>query len=317
MKILRASAILFSLTLTLMAQIAIAWAEGDEFYPNEEATERSTIVWPRLVQLHTNSAVLEWPGEPPHTLPVGERYRDYELLAVIPQPTPLAVLERSLPRWGVLAYVGTKGPVASMRKAVGSLDSIRPLTAFPPDYFERILNAQEDILGKEATSKGDEPSYESLAGLLPPLLGYTFLGTTTSSQKIIVWPDGRLGYGVGRDRKMSKVVFDPTEALHILNSRSSATKQGLIGRYLPVIDYGFSIPRPTKGGRRWRWPAVLRNFRPTFVFARMTESELTGGCQNNSRWKTEQTSTARCSPNRRNGSGFLRMECNWRCRKPA
>lgn len=239
MKILRASAILFSLTLTLMAQIAIAWAEGDEFYPSEEATERSTIVWPRLVELHTNSAVLEWPGEPPHTLPVGERYRDYELLAVIPQPTPLAVIERSFPRWGVLAYVGTKGPVASMRKAVGSLGSIRPLKAFPPDYFERILNAQEDILGKEATSKGDEPSYESLAGLLPPLLGYTFLGTTTSSQKMIVWPDGRLGYGVGRDRKMSKAVFDPTEALHILNSRSSATKQGLIGRYLPVIDYGF------------------------------------------------------------------------------
>ena len=28
---------------------------------------------------------------------------------------------------------------------------------------------------------------------------------------------------------MSKAVFDPTEALHILNSRSSATKQGLIG----------------------------------------------------------------------------------------
>jgi hypothetical protein len=217
MKIMGVRAILFFLTLTVTAPMPIAWAEGDEFYPSEEATERSMIVWPRLVELHTNAAVLDWPGEPSHTLQVGERYRDYELVAVIPQAAPLAVLERNFPRWGALAYVGTKGPVASMTKAVGSLDSIHPVKAFTPDYFERILNAQEDILGKEATAKRVEPSYESLAGLLPPLLTYTFLATTTSSQKMIVWPDGRLGYGVGRDRKMSKVVFDPTGALHILN----------------------------------------------------------------------------------------------------
>lgn len=131
MKILRASAILFSLTLTLMAQIAIAWAEGDEFYPNEEATERSTIVWPRLVQLHTNSAVLEWPGEPPHTLPVGERYRDYELLAVIPQPTPLAVLELSSPL-GRPRLCGNEGTCRLHEKSRRQLGQHSSADGLPP-----------------------------------------------------------------------------------------------------------------------------------------------------------------------------------------
>jgi len=239
MKIIRARTIVFLLSLTVLGQMLLfGRPEGDEFYPSEEAAERSTIVWPRLVELHPDGAVLEWQGEPSHALRVGERFREWELVAVIAQATPLAVLERDFPRWGVLAYVGTKGPVATMRKAVGRLDNLPHEKAFPPNYFDRILSAQEDMLGQEVIAKGGEPSYEPLAGLLPPLLTYSFLGTTTSRQKVIVWPDGRLGFGV-LDRRLDKVLLDPAAALHISRNGSSATKQGLIGGYLPVIDYGF------------------------------------------------------------------------------
>jgi hypothetical protein len=239
MKIIRARTIVFLLSLTVLGQVLLfGRPEGDEFYPSEEAVERSTIVWPRLVELHPDGAVLEWQGEPSHALRVGERFREWKLVAVIAQATPLAVLERDFPRWGVLAYVGTKGPVATMRKAVGRLDNLPHEKAFPPNYFGRILSAQEDMLGQEVIAKGGEPSYERLAGLLPPLLTYSFLGTTTSRQKVIVWPDGRLGFGV-LDRRLDKVLLDPAAALHISRNGSSATKQGLIGGYLPVIDYGF------------------------------------------------------------------------------
>ena len=239
MKTIRARTVVFLLSLTVLGQMLLfGRPERDAFYPSEEATERSTIVWPRLVELHPDGAVLEWHGELSHALRVGERYREWELVAVIAQNTPLAVLERDFPRWGVVVYVGTKGPVATMRKAVGRLDNLQVEKVFPPDYFDRILSAQEDLLGQEVIAKGGEPSYELLAGLLPPLLTYSLLGTTTSRQKVIVWPDGRLGLGV-RDRRLDKVLLDPAAALRISLSGSPATKQGLIGGYLPVIDYGF------------------------------------------------------------------------------
>ena len=181
MKNIKARTILFFVGLTVMGQMLLfARPEGDEFYPAEEAAERNTIMWPRLVELNADGAVLGWPDESPHVLRVGDHYREWELLAVIAQAAPLAVLERDFPRWGVLAYVGTKGPVATMRKAIGRLDNLQREKAYPPEYFDRILSAQEDILGQEALAKGEEPSYERLAGLLPPLLSYTFLGTTTS-----------------------------------------------------------------------------------------------------------------------------------------
>jgi hypothetical protein len=239
MKIMKVTAVTLVMGLTVLGQISGFGKPGtDEFYPAEEAAE-SNITWPRLVELHANTAVLEWPGESSRALRVGDQYREWELVAVIAQAAPLVVLERDFARWGVLAYIGTKGPVATMRKAIGRLDNLQREKTFPPEYFDRILSAQEDVLGQEVLAKGEEPSYESVAGLLPPLLTYTFLGTTTSRQKVIVWPDGRLGFGV-RDRRLEKVLFDPRAVLGRSNSAAAATKQGLIGRYLPIIDYAFS-----------------------------------------------------------------------------
>jgi hypothetical protein len=206
--------------------------------PVKDSAEGKTTIWPRLEELHTDRAVLKWPGEPPHVLRIQDRYREWELVAVIEQAEPLAVLERDFPRWGVLAYVGKKGPITTLRKAVGRLDDLPRDKAFPPQYFDGILGAQEDILGREALKKGVEPSYEMIARLLPPLQSYTFLGTTTSRQKVIVWPDGRLGLSI-RDRRLETVVFDPVAMLQKSNSAVTATKQGLVGQYLPVIDYAF------------------------------------------------------------------------------
>ncbi len=231
--------IVFAAALMVVGQLSgFAKPGADEFYPAEEAAENRTLVWPRLVELQAHQIVLKWPGESSRALRVGDRYRGWELVGIIPQAAPLAVLERDFHRWGVLGYVGMAGLVATLRKAVGELNSLRPANTFPPQYFDRILSAQEDVLGQEILAKGQDPSYEAAAGLLPPIEAYTFLGTTTSRQKVIVWPDGRLGFGV-RERQLEKVLFDPASVLGNPSLASAVTKQGLIGRYLPVIDYGF------------------------------------------------------------------------------
>ncbi|MGO8791998.1 MAG: hypothetical protein ACLQVL_32060 [Terriglobia bacterium] len=211
----------------------------DEYYPSEESTERRMIEWPRLVELQASRAVLKWSNISPQTLGVGDRYQGWELVAIISSGQPLAVLERDFPRWGILAYIGTAGPVAPLRKSVGKLDNLPRAGSFPPEYFDKIVSAQEDLLGRKILIKGEDPSYEALAGLLPPLDTYTILGTTTSRQKVIVWQDGRLGLGIAK-LQLANALFDPEAVLRIPAGAAAASKQGLVGRYLPVIDYGFS-----------------------------------------------------------------------------
>ncbi len=171
----------------------------------------------------------------------GERHNGCELVAIIAEPAA-AVFERDFPDGGVLAYVGIGGVVATLHKPAGSLDaSPRTAREFASGEAERILGSNADELGLRLVANGGEPSYESAAALLPPLESYTFLGTTTSRNKVIVWPDGRLGFGV-RDRSLENVLFDPRVAVPGAG-RAAAWKQGLAGRYLPVVDYVFFEPR--------------------------------------------------------------------------
>jgi hypothetical protein len=235
MRNVKARRILLMLGFMVMGRAQCAKPQTDEYYPAEEARERQSIIWPRLVRLQGSGAVLAWPGESPHTLRVGDRYREWELMAVFAPGTPMAVLERDFTRWGVLAYVGERGLVATVRKAVGKLDNLPRAKTFPPEYFDRVLSAREDLLGQQALATGLDT--ESVAALLPPLRAYTFLGTTTSRRKVIVWPDGRLGFGV-RHHNLEQVLFDPGAVLG--ESKFAGTKQGLMGGYLPAVDYAFS-----------------------------------------------------------------------------
>jgi hypothetical protein len=246
---------------------------SDEYYPAEEVAERSSIVWPRVVELQANEAVLEWPDKSSKALSVGDRYRKLELVAVIPQTEPMAVLEQDFPRWGILAYIGTNGTVATLRKAIGSLDKLPSARAFPPQYFDRILKAQEDVLGQDVLARGDDPDYEAVADRLPPLQTYTFLGTATSGQKIIVWPDGRLGLAVDH-HQLEQVLFDPATVMQKSSNAVTAAKQGLIGSYLPVIDYGFSEDG-TSSGREEIAFAVGRKELSTYICLRSTDGKRT------------------------------------------
>jgi hypothetical protein len=230
----------------LAANLSFGLPPNDDFYPASEAAERKALVLPRLAELRASTAVLVWPGESPRALRIGERHNDWELLAVAHQAPMLAVLERDFDQWGLIVYIGKDGPVATMRKTVGRINALPPAKAFPADYSQRILKSKDDILSRAASANGTEPSYESLADLLPPLRAYTFLGTTTSSEKLIVWPDGRLGTGI-RHRKLDGLMFDPAAVLNQSWSSSLSTKQGLVGGYLPVIDDGFFDPATHSG----------------------------------------------------------------------
>jgi len=105
----------------------------DPYFPAEQAAEQRSIVWPRLLEVRGRAAVLSKEGEPVREVSVGSRYLGVELVAVVSDPEPMVVLERNFGRWGVFGYIGRKGPVARIRKAVGAIEKVPPpREPFPP-----------------------------------------------------------------------------------------------------------------------------------------------------------------------------------------
>jgi predicted phosphodiesterase len=220
----------------------------DWYYPAEEPRERAAVKIPRLVSAAGDRATLADGQAKGREVAVGQTFGSWRLAAVLPGAEPMAVVEREFDRWGLLVYVGTKGPVAEVRKAVGRLDKIvRPQIRFPADYFDRLVDAKADLLGDKVLAGGAEPTFRSLAGYLAPLETYTFLGTPASGDKFIVYPDGTLGNDPNRSRapRPEQVIFDPAQVLPPLEATQS--KRGLLGGYLPAIDYGFFDPLQQQG----------------------------------------------------------------------
>jgi hypothetical protein len=224
---------------------------------------------PGVNSISVQRSTLRCSGGATHEIAVGERCGDWELVAILPELAPIAVLERDSSHGSFLAYVGQKGPVATIRKPVGDLEDLRPRKRFAPDIAEHMLAAQRDVVGDEVRSSGQEPSFGALVELLPPLNTYTFLGTTTSQDKLIVWQDGRLGLGI-HNHDLASVLFNPLEILNYPSGSTLLNKEGLLGGYLPAIDYGFLDPESHSG---WEEMAVSvgQNELTTYVSLRTTQ----------------------------------------------
>jgi hypothetical protein len=212
----------------------------DWYYPSEEPAERARLTMPRVIEVSGGRATLADGERPGRRLEVGASLGEWRLMAVLPGAEPSAVVEREFDRWGLILFVNQREVVAEIRKAVGRLEKIaRPQIRFPVDYFDGLLTAQEDMLGSKVLAKGREPSFGELAGYLAPLESYTFLGNPSPAQKFIVYPDGSLGTDLNRTSRTpgGRVVFDP--AILVPKLESTASKRGLLGGYLPAIDYGY------------------------------------------------------------------------------
>ncbi len=183
----------------------------------------------------------------------------------------MAVLEREFDRWGLIVYLGKQGVVAEVRKVVGRLSTIeRPYARFPRHYFQQLLDAKEDVLAKKVLSSSSDPSYEGVAGFLAPLHAYTFLGSPESAKKYAVQPDGAIGLlpnRWGANKNLETTLFDPKEVADLTGQEgdSSYVKLGLLGGYLPAVNYGFWTPE-TKSG--WELCALMEPGSSCAVYVR-------------------------------------------------
>ena len=242
------------------------FTSGDDwYYPSEESAERASLAIPVLVDVSVDTATISAAqGGPAESVRVGHQWRGWRIAETLREPEPMVILEREFRRWGLLLYLGRQGPVAEIRKAVGELDGIaRPCPAYPPGYFERILDAKEDLLGERLLESGRAPRYEDVCPLLAPLHSYTFIGSPESPVKYIVQPDGAIGYlplSWGRNKPLEETVLDPALVFPLpdWSTRPPVVKRGLLGGFLPAVNYGFLVTddppdgRPrASGARRW------------------------------------------------------------------
>ncbi|MEN6602839.1 MAG: hypothetical protein ABFD86_10520, partial [Bryobacteraceae bacterium] len=105
---------LLSIGGTAMAVQTAEKPAGDQYYPPEEAAERNAIAWPRVVAFKNGAAVLQRPGRPAQEVRPGVKFGEFDLVAILPGSEPMAVLERNFARWGIIAYIGKNGPVATL-----------------------------------------------------------------------------------------------------------------------------------------------------------------------------------------------------------
>lgn len=222
----------------------------DWYYPAEEPAQRTALAMPSLVAIGPQEVTLATAKGGQVRASLGGEADGWRVVALLDDPEPCVALEREFDRWGLIVVLGRGGVVAEVRKAVGRLDKIdEPRKRFPKDYFETLLDAREDVLADKVLATGRDPSYQSVAGFLTPLDAYTFLGSPDSPRKHVVDPDGPIGTYVNyakKGRLLEEVLFDPAKQMPP-ELEPTAVKRGLLGGYLPAIDYGFFDSRRNAG----------------------------------------------------------------------
>jgi len=214
----------------------------DWYTPDCEPAERAGLKIPALVEPSaTDARLAPADGGDATRVSIGEAVHGWRVAETLTEPEPMVVLEREFAAWGLIVYVGKRGIVAEVRKAVGRLEGMtEPAARFPKDYFDALIADKTDALAEKVLGAGRDPTYEDVVGYLAPCHTYTFLGSPTSVPSYVVQPDGCIGLLPNRwggDKLLAKTLLDPRAALSL--PEPAVAKRGLLGNHLPAIDYGF------------------------------------------------------------------------------
>ncbi|NUQ65256.1 MAG: hypothetical protein HUU20_22545 [Pirellulales bacterium] len=233
----------------------------DWYYPSEEPAERAAVTLPSVLEFRPDGAQLASADRTTTArVTVGTDFDGWNLAARLDRPEPIVVLHRDFHRWGLIVYLAKDHTVAEIREAVGQLPGLEgPRVRFPKDYFTSLLAAKRDVLGEKVPARSHEPDYETVAGYLAPLETYTFLGSPQSPVKYFIQPDGAIcrqpEHGgppvISRDTRFDLATLLPAGLAPVHPRR---VKQGLLGGYLPAINYGYF---DAESGIGWELSALM------------------------------------------------------------
>lgn len=281
------SSVLLTIASTLahsQEETTDAAAVDDWYYPQEEPAERAALKIPSLLDVQEPNVVFASADDgQPIRVPVGGELDGWRVAETLAEPEPIVVIERECDRWGLILFLGKGRIVAEVRKAIGRLQKIcGPKVCFPESYAKRLMESKEDILAGHVLASQEDPSYATVAQLLPPLHmdwsidtpkdTYTFIGTPESPRKYAVGPDGSIGFRYVSHRReplLQEVHFEPSKDLPKM-AGPVAAKRGLLGGYLPTVNFGFFDTEKQFG---WELCVLVGPDEPAAAFARVRRTD--------------------------------------------
>ena len=186
------------------------------------------------------------------------------------------VLERDEAANGEFIYVDHSGVVCRIAKPLGrvGMQTLPAIEIRSREYWDRVLNAEDDILGKSYLADPRDPSLERTRELLPPLIyPETYVGMKEYPHEVQVSWDGSVGVDKGffTGNETSELAgalpfvlngreIDQSESLQVLRAQLES--------YLPITQYVYQRESEETGweqiilmGRVRGKPALYLRFR--------------------------------------------------------
>jgi hypothetical protein len=192
------------------------------------------------------------------------------------QERPWTVLEREEFTNGEFIYVDREGVVCRISKPLGRVGTQAPprIEARSREYWDRLLAADDDILGKRYLADPRDPSLERTCEVLPPLIyPESYVGMKEYQHEVQVSWDGSIGVDKGffTGNETSELAAALPFALNdreIDRSEGLQIFRALLESYLPIMQYVYQRDAEEIGweqlilmGRVGGKPALFLRFR--------------------------------------------------------
>ena len=184
---------------------------------------------------------------------LGDMFQGYQVMSVPGKESsrPWIVLEKDAPQEGEFVYVEPIGIVCRIRKAFGTVghQTAPAVEAKPREYWNTLLNAQDDILGKKYLADPRDPTLERSRQAYPPLMyPESYVGMKEYPHEVQVSWDGSIGVDKGfftgnePDKSVEGVQLAATlpfalNGKEIRHSESLGILRGQLQHYLPIVQY--------------------------------------------------------------------------------
>lgn len=156
----------------------------------------------------------------------------------------LAVFEDQRSRQGSIVYLGVHGVVLELPKTLEPT-AVDPRTLYNGRTKEEVLG-ERDVLRADVLAEADEPTYDRVAELFPPVRHFhtfgegegphTFVGWTTTTDVVSV------DYGLAYCNRINPMAVAPEIGAVIAEER---IEEGLVGGWLPVVRMAYQTAPDT------------------------------------------------------------------------
>lgn len=218
----------------------------------------------------------------------GDTFAEYAVLSLPTESAEFAytVLESENDRSGQLVFVSREGIAARINKVFGKVGRQTSPTVpdRPPEYWQRVFEAEDDVLGKQYLADPADPSYQRTRNqLLPLMYPESYVGMKEYPHEVHVAWDGSVGVdngffaGLEGGRYASAMPFALNKK-EITRPESLQLLRGQLEHFLPVAHYVYQRREEQAGWEQIILMGTVRGKPGLFLRFRLVNFSAQAGC---------------------------------------